>query len=591
MIHQIYSDLKTFKTLTFQVGLNILLSKKSAKSTDKDTRNRAGKTSLIKIIHFLMGGDCDPDSIFRSESLNKQYFGINFNLKSQLVTVKRAGENSGHVVIGNEVDYSDWMVKPAASKKTGQLILSNDGWKAVLGKKLFGLNVSDDGANVEKFGPTFRMLFPYFARRQEEGGFIDPVNHREGQYSYENQIGISFLLDFDWAISREYQVVRDKESDLKVIKKTAKKGNLGDIIGTVAELRTRLTILQERYERAEKNIRGFKILPQYRELEEEVNSLTKDISLLSDKNTMDRQVILQLSDSLSKEVSPGKQDLKDLYDEVGIVLPDLVAKRFDEVQAFHESILANRELSMRGEIDDAKTRIEDREKKMIVLDTRRSEIMAMLNSHKALDQYHKFEQNLRELEVNVKMTKSQFDAAQKLEEESDKLDEERAKLKRRLKQDFKERENTVKEAILYFEEVSSYLYSEPGSIMFKDTDNGPEFEIKIHGKSSKGITNMQIFCLDMLLMKMCSERERGPGFLVHDSHLFDGVDERQVAKALEFGAEAAIKYRFQYIVTCNEDCIPAQTEFSKSFNFEKYVLPVTLTDDSEEGGLFGIRFS
>lgn len=55
MILAIESTLATFKPLTFHQGLNILLSDKSAVSTDKQTRNSAGKTSFIEIVHFLLG--------------------------------------------------------------------------------------------------------------------------------------------------------------------------------------------------------------------------------------------------------------------------------------------------------------------------------------------------------------------------------------------------------------------------------------------------------------------------------------------------------------------------------------------------------
>ena len=67
---------------------------------------------------------------------------------------------------------------------------------------------------------------------------------------------------------------------------------------------------------------------------------------------------------------------------------------------------------------------------------------------------------------------------------------------------------------------------------------------------------MQIFCFDMMLMEICQKQGRGPGFLIHDSHLFDGVDERQVAKALQLGAERAEASGFQYIVTMNSDALP-----------------------------------
>ena len=45
---------------------------------------------------------------------------------------------------------------------------------------------------------------------------------------------------------------------------------------------------------------------------------------------------------------------------------------------------------------------------------------------------------------------------------------------------------------------------------------------------------------------------------------------------------------FQYIVTMNEDALPA--ELPKDFDLEQYIMPTRLTDATGDGGLFGIRF-
>jgi uncharacterized protein YydD (DUF2326 family) len=92
----------------------------------------------------------------------------------------------------------------------------------------------------------------------------------------------------------------------------------------------------------------------------------------------------------------------------------------------------------------------------------------------------------------------------------------------------------------------------------------------------------------MMLMQIASQRGLGPGFLVHDSHLFDGVDERQIGHALALGAQLAAKAGWQYIVTMNSDAIP--TTVPAGFDLQKHILPVRLTDEMEDGGLFGIRF-
>jgi uncharacterized protein YydD (DUF2326 family) len=100
---------------------------------------------------------------------------------------------------------------------------------------------------------------------------------------------------------------------------------------------------------------------------------------------------------------------------------------------------------------------------------------------------------------------------------------------------------------------------------------------------------MEIFCVDMMLARLGAERGVGPGFLAHDSQLFDGVDARQKAHALEYGAELSGKYGFQYLVTMNSDDLPTD-ELSSDFGVDRFVLPQRLTDRTADGGLFGIRF-
>jgi uncharacterized protein YydD (DUF2326 family) len=93
-----------------------------------------------------------------------------------------------------------------------------------------------------------------------------------------------------------------------------------------------------------------------------------------------------------------------------------------------------------------------------------------------------------------------------------------------------------------------------------------------------------------MLAQLWSERDRSPCILIHDSTIFDGVDERQVALALELADRESKRCGFQYICTFNSDMIP-RSEFADDFNlnFDSFVRLI-LTDDSDEGGLLGIRF-
>jgi len=69
MIRTISSSLPSFKTITFGAGLNIVLADVAETSTDRHTRNSAGKTSLVEIIHFVLGSDAAKSSLFKHDAL------------------------------------------------------------------------------------------------------------------------------------------------------------------------------------------------------------------------------------------------------------------------------------------------------------------------------------------------------------------------------------------------------------------------------------------------------------------------------------------------------------------------------------------
>ncbi|HEU5376104.1 MAG TPA: ABC-three component system protein [Ktedonobacteraceae bacterium] len=585
MIHQIDSDMPTFKHLQFRQGLNILLADKSPGATDKQTRNGAGKSSLTELIHFLLGAR--PDIMF-TRALRQYSFRMELDLGEGPRQVERSGK-APETIIVQGTNTEDWPIKENMQSLFGELdgpvSLSNNEWRIVLGKLMFGLSEKTQSA---KFAPTFRSLFPYFVRRQSEGGFLSPIIYDKRQPVWNQQVSISCLLGLDWTIPQQWQYVRDREKSLSELKKAAQEGALDGFIGNTAELRTQLMLAENRFFELKGHLASYQILPEYRTLEQEANALTRELGTLADENTMDRLLLSELHEALSQEAEPAFTDLERLYEEAGVVLPNTTLRRFDEVRRFHESIIANRRSYLGNEVTEANARIRIRDQRMSVINTRLATIMALLQSHGALDQFTKLQSELAAQEAKTELLRQRFAAAERLESERNELVSERNQLEVRLRQDYHEQSEVLRDAILTFGKFSSALYENPGNLTISASPNGPRFDVTIGGEKSGGINSMQIFCFDMMLMQLCAERRVGPGFLVHDSHLFDGVDERQVAKALQIGAQAAHDLHFQYIVTMNSDAIPH--EFSDDFDLSDYILPVRLTDANETGGLFGIRF-
>jgi uncharacterized protein YydD (DUF2326 family) len=301
-------------------------------------------------------------------------------------------------------------------------------------------------------------------------------------------------------------------------------------------------------------------------------------------------MLVNLTTALEREPAPAQNSLQEMYVEAGIVLPNLIKKRFEEVEKFHHNVIENRKFHLTSEIKTITARIADRDLQRKKLDDRRSEVMLILNSGGALESFTLLNEELGRVQAETQLIREHLQLAEKLENNKTELKLRKANLVIKLQNDIHERHDILNEAILIFEDLSEKLYDqEKGSLIFSATDKGPVLEVKIDSKRSTGINNMQIFCFDMMLMELSSRRGIGPGFLIHDSHLFDGVDERQVAKALQLGAEKAEKNGFQYIVTFNSDAIPAEG-FVDDFDLKQYFIPTRLID-TEEGGLFGCRFN
>ena len=584
MIRRLTSDLSSFKPLTFESGLNVLLADKSEGASDRQSRNGAGKTSFVELLHFLFGGDARPNSIFRSEALRDSTFEGLVDVGSGQVSVTRSGAEPSSI----ELSQCDHLGLAAdLGMASNSALVRNEEWKRILGHHWFSLPQENDNG---RFAPSFRSLLSGFVRRHAGGGFENPTQHAAKQQTWDQQVSTSYLLGLDWRIGSRFQELRERQNSMRALRNAVRDGDLGRYLGRAPELRTRLTLADSKVEQLRARPDAFEVVPQYAELEEEASHLTEEIGRLSEQNVADQSLIQELSSTLDTEDPPALTDLEALYREAGVVLPGLVNRRLTDVQRFHRAIVENRRIHLDAELRSTRQRIENRDSRSRQLDERRKQIMQTLSSGGALARYTMLREELGRLEGESETLRQRLEDSERLDNTRTELDMERTRLVTALRSDIHEREELVRNAILRFEDLSQSLYERAGSLTVADTPNGPSFEVHIDAERSRGITSMQIFCFDLMLVEICVERGRFPGFLVHDSHLFDGVDERQVAKALQLGAERAERSGFQYIVTLNSDAIPTEG-FSGRFDVRNHVLDTRLTDATEDGGLFGIRFN
>ena len=198
MIYRVWSSLNSFKAMSFRPGLSVVLADRTAISSDQQTRNRAGKSSLVEIIHFLTGANVDQRSLFRKEALQGVTFGMEMDVAGSTLGVERSTSTLGHVEVTGLGD-------------DGQAQgLSVDEWKQHLGRAWFGLT----GAPGE---PSMRQLFGYFARREATGGFLSPLKYFPQQPRGNQEAWLMYLLGLDWEIAAELQRICEEDATLNCL--------------------------------------------------------------------------------------------------------------------------------------------------------------------------------------------------------------------------------------------------------------------------------------------------------------------------------------------------------------------------------------
>lgn len=93
MIHTLAATDKRFKNLSFRPGFNIVLADTTEESSDKDSRNGSGKSSFIRLLHFLLGGNAPSKrgSFVLDPALVATTFVLQVDLAGDRVTVARSG--------------------------------------------------------------------------------------------------------------------------------------------------------------------------------------------------------------------------------------------------------------------------------------------------------------------------------------------------------------------------------------------------------------------------------------------------------------------------------------------------------------------
>jgi uncharacterized protein YydD (DUF2326 family) len=587
MLKSITSNQESFKKVVFNPGFNVIEAERQNQGLEDDykkTRNGAGKSTLIEIIHFCLGSsNKEKDSVFKSKELSGWSFFLEFTVGGFDFKVERQVDSPSKMYIHKVSPDLNWASRFDLFKNTRYVDLAT--YNEKLGTLFFGLSKVDK-MNI----PSYRELISYFVRRNLDG-YRDPFDYFKAQNALSRQACNAYFLDLNMEYVSKFKQLKEENTSIKVLKKAAKTGVLKNVSLDIQTLDNEILTRRIMAKQVKEELDSFRVHPQYFDIVNKVDELTTKIHALSDTLFLDQKLLERYEESVKEDTSDTSIDLvQQIYEEAGISFSESLKVKLHEVVNFHNTILSNRKDFLKNEISSLKNEIETIREKIEKLTNERAEFLNILSTHGALEEYTKLQERYSKLVQQYEDVKIQKDKALEINQRETEITIETKQLLLATRQDYEEREPKRELAVRLFSENSQYLYQEPGTLAIKLKDNGYDFNIESKSSKSQGIKYMKVFCYDLLIAELSKLRNHYPGFLVHDSTVFDGVDERQIALALKLAQRKTEEIGFQYICMINSDRVP-NNEFDDKFKniFNDSVI-LKLFDSTESGGLLGIRF-
>lgn len=583
MIKAVRSNNPKFKTVTFIEGYNLILADRIQKSTtSKNSRNGAGKTTLIEIIHFCLGAQVRKDSIFKNENLKGWSFILDIDINNEEFSFERFTDNTSRIYVDGNRDI--WNIEFKYDKKVHRYFLSQNNFNKSMIELLYGFD-------PETTALSFRELVSYSIRKGLDG-YRNVFEYFPKQKAASVQLCNAYFLNLNLQYAKEFQELREKKTGIENYKKALKAGVTGSRQASIGELNSELITLQKKIELLKGQLDSFKVHPQYEELSSTANNITEKIHDLTNQLVLQESLHERYSKSFIQDEDPAipVNDIENIYKEAGIYFANAITDTVEDVINFHKVLLANRKEYISSEITSLTHSISEIKATIETLSNERANILKILDEHGALKEYTLLQEQYSAEYQKLEDVKSRLEVAEYVESSKSNLEIENQELLIKTRKDYSERLTFREAAISLFRDNSAALYSEPGVLTIDLDASGYRYDVEIKNSRSQGVNYMKILCYDLVIMELGLQKALYTDFLIHDSTIFDGVDERQIARALQLTMKKAKDLRFQYICLINSDMIPYK-EFDEEFKkeFESRVR-LRISDEQENGGLLGIRF-
>ena len=498
---------KTIREVTFKKGINIILG--SSDENQQNSSNSLGKTTLIRCLDFCLAGK-DAKAIYTdSEFKTENRLVVDF-LKKEKPTFK--------LTLSHSFDASDEIIIERCLDLTARSKITN----YIDGKKYkheeFDLKLKELLFNFTDPKPTLRQLLGKFIRQRDNQ--IDKILYFNGSFckNVEYEKIHLFLFGFNQTnlLSKKSEVEKQQrsiENALYVLEKR----------NSISSLKQRINLIEGELYDLEAQRNAFNISDKYDEeaaqLENIQIQLNKNEQLLAEQRLKRNGANERITRLERDAVSANGSTLQYLYEEANFYNEEL-AKTFDEVVNFHNTMLKNEIAFLKKSIQKSDTRISELENERSYLTDEYNRLLYKLGQTGSLREYTKLNDRI----ATKYKEKGEADAL--LEElnhyigESKELKEKLDNLVEEMHRNTELLDENLKIFNFYFSKYTEQLTGQKYLLSFNLTKDTNIFKFQIdefnHNPGS-GEKQAVVMAFDLAYMAFCNDKNlRRPLFATQD---------------------------------------------------------------------------
>ena len=538
---------ETIREMNFHKGMNLIIDNTPLTADLKSTGNNVGKTTVLKLIYFCLGGE-GKDIYTDEENKNKVYEDVKNFLINQEVLVTLTLTNGLNIEDRNQlvIERNFLSGKNAIRKINGESILKKDFENELL-VKIFPEHKNEK--------PSFKQIISHNIRYKDNSinKTLKTLDSFTSDVEYETLYLYLLGCGFDSGAKKQVLTNKIKQENAykERIEKKQKKNSyevaLAILEDEIAELKNKKSLLNinENFEED---------LNKLNEIKYKINRLTSLITKLEIR----RDMIIEAKNEMEKDVSSIDLDqLRLLYSESKEYIPNL-NKTFEDLVAYHNKMIVEKISFITKELPSLIERIENEKVTLKTLLSNEKELSLKISKS---DSFNDLENIISEINEKYRLkgeyenTISQINEVdlvlEEIENELENIDQYlysstfQEKLKKQITKFNK-----------YFSSVSYDLYGEKYALTYdiinNKKTNKPVYKFStFNSNMSSGKKQGEILCFDLAYIMFADEEGISClHFLLNDKK--ELKHDNQLSKVADF----VMKKNIQLVISILKDKLP-----------------------------------